>query len=61
MKNLTTLMDRALVVDDEAALRHLICRSLQEEGFSCDQACDGLDAMDKLQHGEHDITDRAGI
>ena len=54
-KNMTTSDDLALVVDDEPALRNLITRSLRAEGFSCDQAGNGLEAIEKLKRFDYDV------
>jgi DNA-binding response OmpR family regulator len=50
---------RALVVDDEEALRKLAIRALQREGFSCDSAANGLEAEKLIQSNRYDavITD----
>jgi two-component system, cell cycle sensor histidine kinase and response regulator CckA len=36
---------RVLVVDDEAGLRDLVCRTLRAEGFSTLEASDGAEAL----------------
>ena len=46
---------RALVVDDEPALRTLLMRALMREGFSCDSAGDGAQAQDWLQRERYDL------
>jgi HD-like signal output (HDOD) protein/CheY-like chemotaxis protein len=52
MGNLT---DRALVVDDEAAVRNLTIRALQREGFSCDAAVDGVEAEKLIRSQRYDV------
>lgn len=42
---------RALVVDDEAIARRMLTFALQREGFSCDTAGDGEEALLKLARG----------
>lgn len=46
---------RALVVDDEAAVRSLTIRALNREGFSCDAAADGLEAQRRLESNRYDV------
>ena len=45
---------RILVVDDNAAIRQLMGAVLAEEGFVCEEAVDGADALDKLAIGVYD-------
>ncbi len=40
--------DRILVVDDEPLVRHLLAEYLQGEGFACETASTGREALDKL-------------
>lgn len=46
---------RALVVDDEPAVRNLAIRALQREGISCDAAADGVEAEQMLPGGRYDV------
>jgi DNA-binding response OmpR family regulator len=46
---------RALVVDDEAALRLLTVRELSRRGFDCDAARDGLQAMELVASRHYDV------
>ena len=46
---------RALVVDDEAAMRRLISRALCGVGFSCDVAADGIEAQCRLAADRYDV------
>jgi DNA-binding response OmpR family regulator len=46
---------RALVVDDEAAVRELIVRYLSEQGFECETAGDGNQAEERLAKVHYDV------
>lgn len=46
---------KALVVDDDAAVRQLTARALRGEGFSCDVANDGLEAQIKVGADRYDL------
>ena len=46
---------RALVIEDEIPLRTLTVRALQEEGFRCDVAADGIEARTLLLRNEYDV------
>jgi len=49
-------MRRALVVDDDAAIRILVSRVLAREGFAVDSARDGAEAIEKLlQQQDYDV------
>jgi DNA-binding response OmpR family regulator len=50
---------RVLVVDDEAAVRELTIRALDQEGFECDPAINGEQALKMLEITQYDavITD----
>jgi CheY-like chemotaxis protein len=39
-----------LVVDDDPAVRHMIARMLQEDGFTVVEAADGFEALDQCAH-----------
>ena len=41
--------DRILVVDDEAAVRELTIRAMNQEGFTCDPAINGEQALKMLE------------
>ncbi|MFZ5647155.1 MAG: response regulator transcription factor [Bacillota bacterium] len=43
-----------LVVDDEIKIRELLGAYLQREGFTVDEAGDGLEAMDKIKGQQYD-------
>ena len=42
-------MTKALIVDDDAAIRSLVSALLIMEGYAVDQAADGLQAIQKLR------------
>lgn len=47
---------RALVIDDSRAMRMIIRTALQDLGYSCEEACDGKEALGVLQKsGPFDI------
>ena len=46
---------RALVVEDEAATREMICRVLAKEGWQAEQAVNGLDALQHLTTSVPDV------
>ncbi|MDA7965790.1 response regulator [Ruegeria sp.] len=46
---------RALVVEDEAATREMICRVLGKEGWQVEQAINGLDALQHLSNSVPDV------
>lgn len=49
------LIYRALIVDDEAAVRQLTLRALAIEGFQCQTASDGREAQQLLQETTYDV------
>ena len=46
---------RALVVDDDAAIRILVARILTRHGFVVDKASDGAEAIEKLAETDYAI------
>lgn len=44
-----------LIVDDEPMVRHLLQYLLKMDGFQVDQACDGMDALDKVEQACPDL------
>lgn len=48
-------MKRILVVDDSNSMRALIRQTLIGAGHQVTEACDGQDALDKLQLGKFDL------
>ena len=44
--------DRILVVDDEEAIREIVCAILVAAGYICNQAGSGLEALALLNSGE---------
>jgi len=49
------LRQRALVVDDDALVRNLTIRALHREGFTCDAAHDGAEAMELMADRHYDV------
>jgi putative nucleotidyltransferase with HDIG domain len=45
------LSERILIVDDEEAIREIVSSMLTSAGYTCSQACSGLEALDVLQSG----------
>lgn len=48
-------MAKILVVDDEAKIRMIIKEYAEFEGYEVDQACDGMEAVEKAKAGGFDI------
>lgn len=46
---------RILVVDDDPPMRRTILHGLQSQGYQAEGAEDGLQALQRLQHGEFDV------
>lgn len=46
---------RALVVDDEPLVRRLTMRALADEGFRCDAAADGAEALMMIGESKYDL------
>ena len=46
------MQDRILVVDDEEAIREIVCAILAAAGYACEQACSGMEALALLNSGE---------
>ena len=46
---------RILLIEDDKRLSHLICKVLQEEGFSADAAYDGDTGLEIALRGAHDV------
>lgn len=40
---------RILVVDDSRTMRSMLCSYARNQGIESEEACDGLDALDKLR------------
>jgi DNA-binding response OmpR family regulator len=49
------MRNRVLVVDDEAAIRNFLVRVLQLSGYAVTAACDGRDALEKLEEAVFDV------
>ncbi len=48
-------MTKILIVDDETRIREMIRKYAQFEGFVTDEACDGLEAVEKCANGSYDL------
>lgn len=44
-----------LIVDDEDFIRNILCRIVGRAGFTVDQACDGVDALEKMREVRFDF------
>src|SRR5580693_1740946 len=49
---LSVMADRILVVDDEEAIREIVCAILAAAGYGWKQACSGMEALALLNSGE---------
>lgn len=49
------VIERALIVDDDVAIRLMLTRVLQREHFEVDSARDGVEAIEKICSGAFDI------
>jgi serine/threonine protein kinase len=52
---MTSFFARALVVDDEAISRKMVTFALEREGFQCDGAADGFEAMSKFESNPYEV------
>jgi putative nucleotidyltransferase with HDIG domain len=43
-------VERILVVDDEEAIREIVCSTLQNASYHCEQACSGVKALEILRN-----------
>ncbi len=43
-------VERILVVDDEEAIREIVCSMLQNASYQCEQACSGVEALAVLRN-----------
>lgn len=48
-------MKKILVVDDEPDVRNFLAACIEDAGFNVDTACDGAEALDKLQADPPDL------
>jgi DNA-binding response OmpR family regulator len=46
---------RALIVDDEEAIRETVSRAMAARSFWCETACDGMEALQKYRQSRHDL------
>lgn len=44
-----------LIVDDEARIRQVLREYAEFEGYACEEASDGMEAVKKLRDGEYDL------
>ena len=54
MMNMVMCMIKLLIVDDEIKIREMIRKYAQYEGFECDEAFNGLDAVAKALKNDYD-------
>ncbi len=48
-------MTRILITDDEQKIRSLIVKYATHEGFETDEACNGMDAVEKCEQNTYDL------
>src|SRR4028118_257507 len=48
-------LPKILVVDDERAIRRSLQEILEMEGFAVEEAADGVEAVQKIKDGAHDL------
>lgn len=48
-------MTKILITDDEEKIRNMICKYAQYEGFETEEACDGLEAVEKCSRENYDL------
>ena len=48
-------MTRILITDDEAKIRQLIAKYALHEGFETDEACNGMEAVEKCENNHYDL------
>ncbi|UOE93113.1 response regulator [Alkalihalobacillus sp. LMS39] len=48
-------MTKLLVAEDEDVLRMLIVDTLEDEGYTIDEAADGLEAMEFIEKNQYDL------
>jgi two-component system, OmpR family, response regulator len=49
------LSGKVLVVDDDQALRDLVCQALDREGLAAEGAADGMEALERVRLGQFDL------
>lgn len=47
-------MLKILIVDDEIKIREVVKEYAKVSGYQCDEACDGLEAIEKVKHNDYD-------
>lgn len=55
MSDETPARRRILVADDDAALRHGLCKLLENAGFEVSEAADGIAALNAIQEKQYDL------
>ena len=48
-------MIKILIVDDEPKIRTVVKEYAKVSGYECDEASDGLEALDKIRQTEYDV------
>lgn len=48
-------MKRILLAEDEEVLRMLIVDTLEDDGYTIDEACDGLEALQLIEENDYDL------
>ncbi len=48
-------MTRILIVDDEEKIRNMIAKYAKHEGFDTDEACNGMEAVEKCEKNQYDL------
>jgi len=48
-------MSKILLAEDEEVLRMLVVDTLEDEGYSIDEACDGQEAYDLIKQNDYDL------
>ena len=48
-------MTKILITDDEEKIRNMICKYAHYEGFETEEACDGLEAVEKCEKENFDL------
>ena len=48
-------MNKILVIEDDRAIRHLLCQLMKTAGYSVEIAKDGLEGLEKLRENKYDL------
>jgi CheY-like chemotaxis protein len=46
---------KILIVDDDPPIRHLLRAICRQAGYDCDLACDGAEALDRIEARTYDV------